>query len=273
MKNLIPLTRKISYWDDIVNSKHNVTKNSLNAIRSIVLKRFKIYRNHTQPNNILENIPASPFNSPNSTLLKDCYSTSNNLTTLKVKIREKQNVLMRAECQYCNISEPSTFDHYLPQMDFPEFSALSINLIPCCPICNNAKGEEWLLNGNRKIINYYYDKIPNVTYLNCSIIYRRNIPQAEFNLDQPRIPVALRAIITNHFDTLKLTERYNKRSNSEITDVFNTINGAPLTRIQIQNQLVNEANQMKTTRGNNYWRALIRYELSNSGRFLSEAGF
>ena len=274
MKNLIPLIRKMSYWDDIVNNKHLAARTPLQAIRTDVSNRFTTFTNHAVPNT-LEAIAASPFAAPNIGLLESCYSKSNGLSRLKTKIKEKQSVLLRSECQYCNIGEPTTFDHYLPQVDFPEFSALSINLFPCCSKCNTEKGEEWILLGNRKVINYYYDALPNVDYLNCTIVYRHNVPQANFNINAAALPANLRDIIVNHYNTLQLRDRYKQRSNSEITDVLSAIspyNGI-ITRAQVQTQLQNEAANMKLSKGQNYWRAIIRIALSNSPRFLTDAGF
>jgi 5-methylcytosine-specific restriction endonuclease McrA len=275
MKNLIPLTRKIYYWDNIVDNKRPLaTRTSLQAIRQNILNRFNAYFHHTNPNN-LEGIPGSPFVAPNIALLESCYGRSNGISVLKTRINEKQNVLLRGECQYCNIGEPNTFDHYLPQTDFPEFSALSINLIPCCSKCNTEKGEEWLLLGNRKIINYYYDTLPNIQYLSCTIIYRGVIPQAVFALNSGVIPINLRPIIENHFSALKLFERYKLRSNSEIVDVFNSISpyAGILSRLQIQTQLQGEAANMRRSKGDNYWRAVIRIALANSNAFLTSAGY
>lgn len=274
MKNLTPLTRKMSYWDDIVNSKHLVSRTPLQAIRADVSNRFTEYAQHTNPIT-LEAIPASTFVAPNIALLKDCYSNSNGLSYLKTKIKEKQNVLLRSECQYCNIGEPTTFDHYLPQVDFPEFSVLSINLVPCCSACNTEKGDVWRLHGKRTIINLYYETLPNVPYLSCSIVYRKNVPQADFTVNALVIPVNIRTEITSHFTTLKLEVRYKARSNSEITDVFNTIQplSATLSRLQVQNQLRTDATKMKVDKGNNYWRAVLKIALSNSNRFLTDAGY
>ena len=274
MKNLTPLTRKMSYWDDIVNSKHLVSRTPLQAIRTNVSNRFTEYIQHTNPMT-LEAIPASTFVAPNIALLKGCYSNSNGLSFLKTKIKEKQNVLLRSECQYCNIGEPSTFDHYLPQVDFPEFSALSINLIPCCSPCNTVKGDHWRLHGKRTIINIYYDTLPNVPYLTCSIVYRKNVLQTDFSVNAAIIPANMRTEITNHFSTLQLAERYKGRSNSEITDVFNAIQpfSAILSKLQIQNQLRNDAAKMKVSKGDNYWRAVLKIALSNSNRFLTDAGY
>lgn len=274
MKNLTPLTRKMAYWDDIVNNKKQASRSPLQAIRQDVSDRFAAYQRHAN-SNTLENIPASPFVSPNIELLKGCYSKSDSLSNLKTKIKEKQTDLLRGECQYCNIGEPKTFDHYLPQAHFPEFSALSINLVPCCATCNTEKGEEWLQMGNRRVVHLYYDTLPKTNYLNCTIIYRNNNYLADFTLNLSVIPATVRAIIENHFTALNLSVRYKERSNSEIVDVRNAIAQGVgfLTKPQIQSQLRNEAVAMKASKGENYWRAVLRIALSNSNAFLADVGF
>lgn len=274
MKNLIPLSRKISFWDKIVNVKHLASRIPLQSIRAAVLRRFNAYVMHTLPNT-LETITASAFVAPNIILLQGCYSKSINLSVLKTKIREKQDVLFRSECQYCNIGEPNTFDHYLPQVDFPEFSALSINLIPCCSVCNTEKGEEWLLIGQRTVLNLYFDLLPNIDFLICQITFRRAVPTVVYSLNTIVIPANLRSVVTNHYNTLKLFERYRLRSNSEISDVLNAITPSVgiLTKAQIVSNLITEANSVKRDKGQNYWRAVLLLTLANSNRFLTIAGF
>lgn len=274
MKNLIPLRRKIHFWDNIVDNKQLLARTSLQAIRPLVRNRYGVYNQHIIPN-LLQNIPPSTFVAPNIELLKSCYSDSIQLSILKTKIKEKQNDALKGECQYCNINEPNTIDHYLPQAHFPEFSVLSINMIPCCEKCNNAKGQRWILAGNRRIINFYYDALPDVSYLYCDIVYSKGVPKANFRLDTSLVDPNMRQVIINHFNDLNLLERYKSRSNSEIGVVRNAISplSTILNRVDIQGQLRETAIGIKNERGRNYWRAILNEALANSNRFLTEAGF
>ena len=101
------------------------------------------------------------------------------------------------------------------------------------------------------------------------------MPQANFSINAAALPVNIRHTTVNHYNTLLLRDRYNQRSNSEIIDVFNRISpfNAIITRAQIQIHFQNEAANMKLSEGQNYWRAIIRIALSNSPRFLTDAGF
>ena len=274
MKNLTPLPRYTGYWDNIVNNKRQMANRvALQGHRLTVLGRFTSYVVLANASN-LQAMPASPFALPHP-LLESCYSESSNLSILKTDIKENQPILLRGECQYCNIGEPNTFDHYLPKSDFPEFSAFSKNLVPCCFVCNNEKGDDWLIAGSPVTVSLYYDHLPAVQYLNCVITYRRHLPVANYTVNTAVIPAPMAGIIANHYTELKLLTRYSERSNSIITDVLEAIQpqAGHLTKLQIQTQLRTEAAAMQVSRGLNYWRAITKLALANSNRFLLNAGF
>lgn len=42
-------------------------------------------------------------------------------------------------CPNCTINDVNSLDHYIPKSEFPEFSDNPLNLIQCCPECNNKK--------------------------------------------------------------------------------------------------------------------------------------
>lgn len=275
MKNLTPQTRKIFYWNSIVNAMHLKNRTALQAIRQTIERRFKEYSRFSRPNT-LGSIPASTFVEPIVTSLKTCYdSGSNGIELLKQKIRDSQPELFKGECQYCNMGEPSTMDHYLPQFYFPEFSALSINLIPCCPNCNTEKGEEYLILGKRRIINYYFDDLPTVDYLLCNITFRGGVPKANFSLDTTAVAGDMATVIENHFEALDLLERYRQRSDGEIVEIWDAIAqrvGAK-SLLEMRTELLGDATALKNRKGVNYWRAVLKTALANSNQFLQSVGF
>lgn len=272
MKNLTPLSRKMFYWDEIVGNKNLASRHLLQGIRPTIQRRVNLY---AELSSELENIPVVTYDVDTTRALKGCYSNSDSLSKLKAKIIKKQNLLLRAECQYCNIGEPNTFDHYLPQVSFPEFAALSTNLVPCCSSCNTAKGEEWLDGSTRRVLSFYFDSLPNNTYLKCQIVYRNNIPHVNFTIDSNSVSEDIRNVVKKHYRTLNLFSRYRLRLNSEITDVLAAITPhvGKISRQQIQNSLTEESITMKRLRGANYWRAVIREGLANSDQFLTNSGF
>lgn len=275
MKNLTPLHRKISYWDDIVNNMNLVNRTPLQGIRPSVLLRFNEYGRYANPNR-LELIPASSYVAPHVARLKKCYgSGANPLNLLKQKIRDKQPNLLKGECQYCNMGEPSTIDHYLPQSYFPEFAALSVNLVPCCPTCNTEKGEEWLVLARRRIINYYFDQLPNIQYLFCTITIRHGVAKGTFSLNTAAVPGVMGPVIKNHFDALGLLERYKSRSDGEIMEIYDAIRQrvGQKTAAEMRLELIADAIGVQALKGTNYWRTIIKIALANSSQFLVTAGF
>ena len=88
---------------------------------------------------------------------------------IKAKITEIMPSAIKEKCPYCMLSEPGTFDHYIGKGEFPEFSILSKNLVPCCSKCNSKKGEKFLSeNGKRIFISFYFD----VGEVNFKISYK-----------------------------------------------------------------------------------------------------
>lgn len=275
MKNLNPLLRKAIYWDGIVGAKRLSVRADLNLIRPSIVQRFTIYSSHCKAGD-LELITKSTISSKHAKALVDCYSIkSKGLSKLKKAIKDHQADILKSECQYCNIGEPSTFDHYLPKGKFPEFSVLSTNLIPCCFQCNLDKGEKWLNLKQRRFINLYYDVIPKVKYLEAKIYFKRKVPYAKFKLNITKIPPPLQAVISNHFKDLKLLIRYQERSGGSISDLLSSITpySNPELRLQVKVQLDAEANEMRQKRGENYWRAAIIDACIDSNQFLDFAGY
>ncbi len=273
MKNLRPLRTYNPYWDNIINSKRPLAvRATLQGMRPAIRQRFQQYSILARQSN-LQGTTASSY-APHPILLS-CYSPSNGLSNLKADIKDQQPDLLKGECQYCNIGEPRTFDHYLYKDTFPEFSALSLNLVPCCWDCNHAKANKWLVNGHRVTVSLYYDTLPIVQYLNCTINIRRGVPKATYNINTAIIPGYMAGVINNHYTELHLLVRYAERSVGVITDVLEGITPQVgiLTKNQIRTQLRDEATRMQRSRGFNYWRAITKLALANSNRFLTFAGF
>lgn len=275
MKNLKPLTRKISYWDGIVVAKKLTDRKGLIKIRPIVLKRFSTYYAHCKAGN-MEHISSATFSVTQKRLLNNCYAIkTKGLSKLKKAITDNQVDILKSECQYCNIGEPTTFDHYMPKGKFPEFSVLSNNLIPCCFQCNLDKGEKWLKINQRRFINLYYDNIPIVKYLEAKIYFKRMVPFAKFTLNTGKLTKPFDMVISNHFQDLELLKRYQERSGGVISDLLKSLAylADPKRRKQVKSQLKAEADGIRNDRGKNYWRAAVIDACSESEQFLDLAGY
>lgn len=278
MKNLRPLRLNYVYYRNIAGSKRLPLRGQLLAIGAVVQRQYSSYV-YTCLNGDLFAYTVSAFGIPDTTNLSNCYSDTKQVKVLKSRIYDNQDAWLRFDCPYCLIGDSSeSFDHYLPQTVFPEFSILSNNLIPCCSKCNSIKSDQWKdLGATRNILNFYYDPIPAQQFLQCSIAFRRNTPRVQFSIINPGavINAPLFRIIERHYQRLGLIERFKQKSNSEITNVANTMRQliGVYTRAQASQFLLEDATQMKLSYGNNYWKALLKEAMANSVPFLISIGF
>lgn len=225
MKNLNPLRRNYSYFIKIAAKKHPPVKPALELITEDVRIEYRKYVKACN-NNSLDDFNNSAFTGGDLDNLRECYADRLEVNYLKQNIYHKQELYLAYECQYCMIgSSEESFDHYLPKEEFPEFSVLSNNLIPCCGKCNSLKTTLWKDVGlTRNIINLYYDIIPNQQFLSCTISYRRGTPIINYAINNfGGINQDLFRIITRHFERLNLLERFRKHTNNEVTNIINSL--------------------------------------------------
>jgi 5-methylcytosine-specific restriction endonuclease McrA len=277
MKNFSPLRRNFHYFKRIIENKHEPIRTELKSIEGQVQAEYKKYVSLYNTNN-LTNFNQSAFTDPNAKNLRICYADRIEVNNLKEEIYNNQPIHLRYECQYCMIGDGSeSFDHYLPKETFPEFAVMSLNLIPCCIKCNGHKSTTWKDSTNsRNIINFYYDEIPQIQFLQCSLSYRRNTPIINFYLHNPGgIDSCLFEIIEKHYERLHLLDRFTKKSGTEITNVINSISQftGMFPRNRIAGIILAEAAEMKVDYGNNFWKAILRQSLASSNRFFVNNGF
>jgi hypothetical protein len=279
MKNLQPLKRNAAYLKKIIDGREEPYKTDLTAIIGTIHTNYKTFVSRCT-SNTLEKFTASAFAAPHDVNLRGCYADTVSVKKLKDDIYANQPAHIRYECQYCMIgNSDDSFDHYLPKQSFPEFAVLSNNLIPCCAKCNSKKSEYWYDNAqvSRGIINFYYDQLPNIQFLQCNIHYVKGVPSVTFSLNNPGgvIPIHLFQVIELHYAKLELFKRFSKKFNREVTNAANSL--AQFIGIKNRTQaaafLLADANQMKLSYGQNFWIALIREQLAGSNNFLTQAGF
>ncbi|WP_197242363.1 HNH endonuclease [Bacillus cereus] len=268
IKLILPQSSGIQLYDKIVENKNLERRNRLNNIRGLVAKRFQEYNENLLA---LENIKRlTNLTKEEKEDLKSCYGDNIEFNRQEVIIQNMQSVAMQAVCPYCGIGEPVTLDHYLPKGVFPEFSILSINLVPCCDPCNRAKGEKWLEDGVRRIISFYTDEIPEYKYLFVNVSFANDslTPVIEYNLDFSE-ENNLTNTIKMHFRDLNLFERYEKQINDKVTGLYvEVMEGASDLSIDEQkSNLKRRVFSLSKRFGLNYWEARLYEALIESDFF------
>lgn len=268
--NLLKINN-IKQFIAIVNCKHSDRKRRLLMLIPVISSRYKKYILNS-PN--LEKLDKTIIK--NKLIVEDlfhCYRCETmELNKLKALIRNSQSIEGRSKCQYCGINSPDTFDHYLPKSEFPEYSVLPINLIPCCPSCNNIKGEKSIISGQRLFINLYFDGLPDDKYLFATINIKDDVPLIYFELknEEGKIPNYIFKILNNHFSHLKLQDRYKNKIEEEISEIKTSVNCNKLvTRELIENCLKSESIKYETIYGANYWKTALYACLVSSPDFIN----
>jgi 5-methylcytosine-specific restriction endonuclease McrA len=274
MKKLTPIKGPyLNNLNDIINDKYEPGKSRLLTLKPQISKRYSNYQRNFLLDT-LETITKETYTAQEKSDLEKCYSSSTlSFGNMVKQIKTNQHRDLQGTCQYCGIQKPNTIDHYLPQSDFPEFSVLALNLIPCCNDCNTKKNNYWLDNGFRGIINFYIDNLPQIQFLYCDITFDSisEIPNINFHLNIPTtINSRLKKIIENHFARLDLCNKYGEYIHDLITDKINSIvnylNSKDSTEIKLR--IENDANSLRDRYGINNWKTVLTYELSKNSDFI-----
>lgn len=257
----------------VVAEKYQPKKGHLQLITQKVLGAYEEYLNDFAS---MEGKANSAFHGQDNecAALISCYeSMTESFRSMRGQIFTCQPEELLGLCPYCLHGEPQTLDHYIEKTNFPEFSILCRNLIPCCWNCNHKKIDKWRKGDERLFIHFYNDAFLHHRFLHARLIYGREsvIPKIDFFLTKPDdMPDEEFRIVSSHFDVLELLSRYNKIAASHISaEVIACIksNADGLSWDQIQQSLLHRANGQENIGGPNYWWAVIYKTLANAVPF------
>lgn len=127
------------------------------------------------------------------------------------------------KCPFCGgIGRPKTLDHYLPKANYPQFSVLPLNLVPCCRDCNTGKSNVVATSANEQVIHPYLDE-------NCFFseqwIAARVVQTAPCTMDFYVNPPATwsqvrKDRVSKHFQEFDLAKRYSVQSAEELSTLI-----------------------------------------------------
>ena len=249
--------------NDIIRSKNRPAKTRLLNVYDNVLNDYlKYFKNRRS----LEKITAdTAIDDETSKCLNDAYKTGKVIDSVKAKIIEIMPPAIKEKCPYCMLSEPGTFDHYLGKGQFPEYSILSKNLVPCCSKCNSKKGDKFLsVNGNRTFISFYFDELPKSSFLVVELDIDRDVLYIKNMYISSNTGNNVDEIIETHFDELELFERYKNPMSNKLSLLVTRIQGSKHCREDIIEVIRNEIIVLEKIYGASYWEcSLYRGVISN----------
>ncbi|EDZ59145.1 HNH endonuclease [Bacillus cereus group sp. MYBK77-1] len=273
MRNLIPVEEDpIEVYGSIANNCIGDKKQKLLEIQREIEQHYGRYSANKYK---LEFLNQQEYREPYKTYLLSCYGQNVNLSKLKKRIKENQELALRAKCIYCGINSPGTFDHYLPKEDYPEFAVLSMNLIPCCEKCNSKKGKRWKTGADLRIfLNLYYDIIPDEQFLFASLAYhdQSHVPTVDFYLQlADSIGTNLSSMITSHYEHLNLLNRFEDHANDELSNIYiQTIEAIQEgVSVEIQKATLQRTYNANVRRlGRNHWQSVLYETVIHSESFF-----
>ncbi|MGD7023051.1 HNH endonuclease [Rossellomorea vietnamensis] len=277
-KNLIPYTDETttSIYTSIVSTKQRPCRDILssdtspNSIKDIILERYEKYEENIYT---LENIQPLTFTKEEKGCLEGCYTSETaDRVALINNIMSKRDVHSKAICCYCGYGNPKTIDHYLPKSIFPEFSIHSLNLIPCCSDCNNIKDNYFVdeNSGERLFINFYFDDIPDESYLFANIVREEKGFIIEYMFEAPNNDKVY-SIVSSHIEKLKIISRLEEISNSYIDDIFNQHQYSLYEGVQestLRDTLAMNTRVLERQHGKNYWKVVLNNAIMNCDDFF-----
>ncbi len=271
MKLLTRLGNNPAYIDRYVtirNRKHTATRSVLVAAHPLIEGRYAAYEN-ALAQGTLASLPVYAGADALKQSLRACYDVPTlALTALKKAIKAAQPPRLLKYCPMCGTTLPSTFDHYLPAVRFPEFSVHALNLVPCCATCNSTKDDDWLCDaGRRQFLHAYADSLPDLQFLHVALHQAPGLQGvgATFSLARPTsVADDVWLLISKHYERLRLIARYDDGGNDELAEILaNCRTYRDAGGQDVQAFLFGQAADRSATYGRNNWIAVLMTAMAN----------
>jgi 5-methylcytosine-specific restriction endonuclease McrA len=250
-------------YDDVMVAKRPPVNQYLRSCRPKVRAAYRGYRSAR----VLAAISPTALNQEQRAALVHAYeSPTRPIRALREALLPPSQGL---RCFFCNISEASTLDHYIPKERFPEFAILPRNLVPCCVPCNLLKGTRVVsgTTARRLFLHPYLDAISPSQFLFLDVAVNQDDLKFRYRLSRPvEMTKYTFAVLKRHVRTLRLRRRYRIDSLVELRG----IRAALRTHFQVgqanevQRQLAITGRSLAEEFGENYWRAVLYLSLASS---------
>jgi hypothetical protein len=127
------------------------------------------------------------------------------------------------KCPFCGgIGQVHTLDHFLPKSNFPVYSVLPDNLVPCCRDCNSGKMNSFATTTGEQSLHPYLDapKFFSERWV-VATVCRTDPITVEFSCSPPEEwPDVEKLRAKSHFDQYRLARRYSIQAGAELARVI-----------------------------------------------------
>jgi hypothetical protein len=180
----------------------------------------------------------------------------------------------KGKCPLCGgVGHVKTLDHYLPKANFPLYSVMPANLVPCCKDCNSEKLNAFSHVRNEQTLHPYFD---HDRFFTDKWIRARVIPEMPPVLDYFVAPPVYwqgddQRRVESHFDEYDLADKFSIEAAADIPETI-------LTRKKtMQDSSPEEFASYLAEKGNNpslpinNWRRVMFNALSTDAWFCAQS--
>jgi 5-methylcytosine-specific restriction endonuclease McrA len=139
------------------------------------------------------------------------------------EIYEELKVTANGKCPFCgDIGHVTTLDHFLPKANFPLYSVLPRNLVPCCRDCNSEKLNAYAATKGCQPLHPYFDGDHFFTtqWVVADVVDGAP-PVVEFRVaPPPHWPLDDQRRVTAHFNEYGLAEKFGREAAADLPETM-----------------------------------------------------
>lgn len=259
------------YKKVLKNKRDKDIKDFLLPYEKEIEKLYKTYDDNFDKDSLVL-LKSKGFSKDVCANLKDLYKYSAKaFVDLRTELTTTEN-RREVHCQYCTLSITNTFDHFVPQQEFAEFTIHPRNLHCCCSECNSKKSSFWRSSDKTLFLNLYKDILPKEQYLFATIEVDKKAVTVKFKLEnKTSIDAELFNLIDTHYNKMNLFERFTEVSDNVISIFLSSLkafdeptlstNSLKIVKKQIEGE--------REALGQNYWQSILKLALLDSADFMN----
>ncbi|CAN7586465.1 hypothetical protein [Variovorax paradoxus] len=262
------------YLPTIIKSKHKATKATLTDLQDQV---FELCDGYDDAIDAMVPPAKQIWKDEESAALESCYSVG----TIPLS-KHKDNILsaLKAQsevnlqrCAYCMLSDPRTWDHYLPKESFPEYAVYHSNLLYICFGCNHRKSKHFH-EARLLYCHPYFSVDADTALLHCQVTVAGGVLAIKYYCAATGALHAAGEVAQRHLEGLGLIDRFAAEASSMVSGLIGELRqyfpqgvpGASLNRV-LQRRYV-EAQQRL---GINAWDSRLWHGLAHCADFWGYA--
>ncbi len=189
------------------------------------------------------------------------------------RLYEAIKVTANGKCPLCGgVGHVRTLDHYLPKANFPLYSIMPTNLVPCCRDCNSEKLNAFAeVRGDQTLHPYFdHDRFFVDKWIYARVI-RTSPPVLEYYVEPPYDwEEDDKSRVMSHFNEYRLQEKFSVEAAADLPETIQT-RRTIMSAVSPQDfsRYLNEKGRTTTLPVNN-WRRVMFAALAADEWFCSQ---